>query len=654
MSFPEIIVDPGSAGVTIVDNDPSVSVLWDQAIQAVVIATGPGPTIASRAYSIMHTAMFEAWAAFDPTAIGTIFGDSQQVDVALNTDDNKAEAMSYAAYVSASALFPDQQAIFDGLMGQLGYTIDPEQASTIGTLGLTLGAAVSAASLDDGANQLGGYADTTGYTPVNANPETQTDIERWTPEYVPIDSAENLQSFLTPQWGGVDLFAGANGDTSGVFLDIVQGELNMTEGTVTLFGISEGVSRPEFQSFLKGLTDTYKGTRDWPEVRAFISDLRDNYNKGEPVEPLTLPISDELRGIIVEPDAPLPNPERFFVSTIDADLDLAAKTITLNGLDESADWRDFLALRADLRASYEGTEDWSEVREFIRDIGRSLRNDEQVVDAVTLDVSDNLVGTVINAGFIEQAEALIETSANLTIQEKCIAEFWEDGGGTSFPPGTWMTLAQFVSARDGNSLDQDAQLFFAMANAQRDAGIVTWDWKAELDYARPVAAIRDLGELGLIGEEGVDYLGNPGQVIEAWAGPNLGTQTILAENFITYQNVDGNPSPPFAEYTSGHSAFSAAGAEVLRLFTGSDAFGGEIELDFLLFEDFPEDMASTVLAYDTFSAAADDAGMSRIYGGIHFADGDFDARDLGRDVGENVWEEALTYINGTADDPMLF
>lgn len=65
-----------------------------------------------------------------------------------------------------------------------------------------------------------------------------------------------------------------------------------------------------------------------------------------------------------------------------------------------------------------------------------------------LSITRDLIGDVINPGFIEQAEDIVDVSANLTDEEKLVAEFWEDGGGTSFPPGTWMTFGEFVSARD--------------------------------------------------------------------------------------------------------------------------------------------------------------------------------------------------------------
>ena len=269
-----------------------------------------------------------------------------------------------------------------------------------------------------------------------------------------------------------------------------------------------------------------------------------------------------------------------------------------------------------------------------------------------LPISKDLIGDVINPEFIEQTEQVVEFSAGLTDEHKLIAEFWEDPGGTSFPPGTWMSFGEFVSARDHNTLDEDAQLFFGLGNAVFDAGVATWEAKTYYDYARPVRTVRELGELGLIGEFNAD-LG--GYAIKAWGGPGEGTQTILATDFLTYQTPGKDPSPPFAEYTSGHSAFSAAGAEILQLFTGSDEFGGSVTFESgeSRFEEgiTPEDPVT--LEWDTFSEAADEAGLSRIYGGIHFEDGDLNGRQLGREVGQAVWSETQYFIQGGETEPEI-
>ncbi|GGA27080.1 hypothetical protein [Okeania sp. KiyG1] len=83
-----------------------------------------------------------------------------------------------------------------------------------------------------------------------------------------------------------------------------------------------------------------------------------------------------------------------------------------------------------------------------------------LADQSVVEITPDIVGTIINPGFIEQTQRVVDFSANLTDEQKLVAEFWEDGGGTSFPPGTWMTFGQFVSARDNHTLDQDVKLFF--------------------------------------------------------------------------------------------------------------------------------------------------------------------------------------------------
>ena len=511
----QLNLDPETQLVTVDDPTPTVSVIWDRAVQNAVIETAPGPTIASRAYAMVHTAIYDAWSAYEYIPISTNLGDDLQRPEAENTIANKSEAMSYSAYYVLVELFPEQKEIFARVMQDLGY--DPDLESTDPTTPAGIGNITAQALLDyrsqDGANQLGDaegsdgtpYSDYTGYQPIN-EPESIEHIDRWTPDVIPVNDSESItQEFLTPHWGNITPFA--------------------------------------------------------------------------------LDSGEQFR-----PDAPQP----FLL--VDAEVDLEAKTITLE-------------------------------------------------DGTVLDITPELVGTVINPEFIAQAEVVVEHSATLTDEEKMIAEFWEDAGGTSFPPGTWMTFGQYVSARDDNTLDEDAQMFFSLGNAVFDAGIATWESKVYYDYARPISVVRELGELGLIGEYDPDF---GGYVIEAYGDYGAGTQTILATDFITYQTPDADYSPPFAEYTSGHSAFSAAGAEVLLQYTGSDDFGASVTFEpgESRFEPDITPTDSVTLEWDTFSEAADDAGISRLYGGIHFNEGDLNGRDLGREVGEAVFDMAQFYING--------
>lgn len=512
-----LAIDPATQLVTVASESRTVSARWDAAVQQAVIATGPGPTIASRAYGMVHTAMYDAWSAYDDLAASTQLGDSLQRPAAENTVANKAEAMSFAAYRVLDDLFATETSRFDQLMLELGY--DPNNSSqdvkTPAGIGNAMASALLAFRHVDGANQRGedaagepgvAYSDTTSYAPAN-QPGSTIILDRWSPELVPLDSDpgmhDRIQQFLTPHWGAVQPF---------------------------------GLSSP-----------------------------------------------DQLR----------PTPPQPFL-LVDGEVDLNAKTITL-------------------------------------------------ADGSVVPIDRSAIGTVINPEFIAQAEHVVDVSAGLDDRQKLVAEFWEDGAGTSFPPGTWMSFGQFVSARDGHTLDQDAQMFFALGNAVFDAGVATWEAKSHYDYVRPVRAIRELGRLGLIGEFD-ETLG--GFVIEARTPEGL--TKILASDFLTYQTPGSDPSPPFPEYTSGHSSFSAAGAAILRLFTGSDEFGGQVRFQpgESRFEPGAVPSQPVTLDWDTFSAAADEAGISRLYGGIHFSEGDLNGRQLGQQVGQAAWDRAQFFIQG--------
>ncbi len=234
--------------------------------------------------------------------------------------------------------------------------------------------------------------------------------------------------------------------------------------------------------------------------------------------------------------------------------------------------------------------------------------------------------------FVDQAGDLVNISANLTDQQKVSAEYWADGPKSELPPGHWNLLAQYVSRRDRHGVKEDVQMFFALTNAIFDAGIVAWDNKIAYDSVRPITAIRYLFR---------------GQQISAWGGPGQGTKMIDGGSWTPYQPTYF-PTPPFGEYSSGHSNFSAAGAEILRRFTGSDKFGGSVTIraGSSTVEPGLSPVTDITLTWPTFSAAADEAGMSRRYGGIHFEQGDLDARVTGRLAAEQAWSKAQRYIKG--------
>ena len=242
-----------------------------------------------------------------------------------------------------------------------------------------------------------------------------------------------------------------------------------------------------------------------------------------------------------------------------------------------------------------------------------------------------------SADYRAQAQALLDLSAGLTDEQKMIAEYWADGPHSELPPGHWNLFAQFVSRRDHHGVDEhgierDVKLFFALTNAVSDAGCCAWDNKRAFDSVRPITAIH------------MFFRGRP---VRAWAGPYQGTKLIDGAAWFPYQPTTF-PTPPFPEYSSGHSNFSAAGAEILRLFTHNDRFGGSVTLPAGSSRVEPAAVPASdlTLSWATFSEAANQAGISRRYGGIHFEQGDLDARATGRIAGRVAWEKARDYWHG--------
>jgi hypothetical protein len=238
-----------------------------------------------------------------------------------------------------------------------------------------------------------------------------------------------------------------------------------------------------------------------------------------------------------------------------------------------------------------------------------------------------------------QADALVAISASLTDEQKVVAEYWADGPNSELPPGHWNLFAQFVSRRDRHGadehgLDLDVKLFFLLTNAVFDAGICAWDDKCAFASVRPITAVRYLFA---------------GTQVTAWAGPYRGTGAIDGATWLPYQ-PSTFPTPPFPEYSSGHSNFSAAGAEILRLFTGRDAFGAAVTIAAGSSRVEPGAVPAhdVTLSWTTFADAADQAGLSRRYGGIHFEQGDLDARRTGHIAAGRAWAKAQTLFRGRA------
>ncbi|WP_103069651.1 vanadium-dependent haloperoxidase [Aquimarina sediminis] len=240
----------------------------------------------------------------------------------------------------------------------------------------------------------------------------------------------------------------------------------------------------------------------------------------------------------------------------------------------------------------------------------------------------------------KQADEVLKYSEGLTDEQKIIAEFWagmhedkfvdsvkDDTGRWATPPEQCCRQARYLSKKHGHKNAYDIKMFFLLSNALMDAGIAAWDCKVFYDYVRPVSAIQDIYR---------------GKSIDAWGGPCEGTQQIEGENWLPYI-----PSPPFAEYVSGHSTFSAAAEEVLSSFCDSGKYGEKVIIPKggSRIEPGCTPAEDLTLDWKLLKDAADEAGISRLYGGIHFRDGDQEGRTLGTKVGCEVWNKVCEYFN---------
>lgn len=276
---------------------------------------------------------------------------------------------------------------------------------------------------------------------------------------------------------------------------------------------------------------------------------------------------------------------------------------------------------------------------------------------------------------------------------RVIAEFWADGPDSETPPGHWNVLANELSdalatadLRIGGAgaavdrLEWDTKLYIALNGALHDAAIAAWGSKSHYDYVRPISMIRYMGNLGQSSDpDGASYhpdglplddglveiiteessaagerhghlAGWVGDVaVRGWLGQPAvpgarvsGVGWILAVSWLPYQQPTFI-TPAFPAYVSGHSTFSRSAAVVLSGFTGSPFFPGGlathiVEPGGLRHEQGPS--RPVILQWATYADAADEAGLSRLYGGIHVPADDLEGRKLGAEVGRLAWERA--------------
>ena len=204
---------------------------------------------------------------------------------------------------------------------------------------------------------------------------------------------------------------------------------------------------------------------------------------------------------------------------------------------------------------------------------------------------------------------VIGSAANVDAAKLATFQFWSLGGGTSQPPGAWIQIAIVVTDSHPLALEDKTRLFALVSIAMADTVAPTVTTKFVYRHWRPFTAIRE-----------ADTDGNPlTDPDPAWVqrANNIGT------------------SP---EYWSGHSSFSAAGAAALAGFFCTD----NISFTFVS-DSAPGGQSRT---YPSFSAAAEEAGLSRVVGGIHFNFGNRDGLAAGKAIAAEIVANTLLLLRG--------
>ncbi|MBI2775708.1 MAG: vanadium-dependent haloperoxidase [Chloroflexi bacterium] len=587
-----------TCSATIQHPEWSVARRWDDALLDAIRRALPNPPVHARNLYHLSAAMWDAWATYDPTADGVFFSEKH---TASDVTAARNEAISYAAYRVLTARFikavggADSLSAFADVMDSLCYPLDvtATEGDSPAAIGNRVAKTVLDAGLADGSNQTDGYADP-DYAPVNAplvvagSGATMVDPNRWQPLQIERMISQN----------GIPVTNG------------VQVAIGTQWGHVTGFALPAGGAR------------------------------------GTPIDP-----------------GP---PPRLGDSVTDSAL------------------KDQLV-------------------EVIRD-----SSELDPADPATIDISPgvrggNSLGTNDGAGHPVNPTNGQPYPPNVVKRAdfgRVMAEFWADGPKSETPPGHWNVLANLVSderasdLRIGGSgpqvdrLQWDVKLYLALNGAVHDAAIAAWGLKGYYDSSRPISLIRYMGGLGqssdpslpsynaeglplvpglielitpattAAGERHAALAGHEGEVaIYAWPGNPADPETqvggaawVLATKWVPYQ-LPTFVTPSFPGYASGHSTFSRAAAEVLVSFTGSEFFPGgvsgyTVKAGSLKFEKGPT--TDVRLEWATYYDASDQAGQSRLWGGIHIQADDFAGRILGSQCGIAAWALAEKYYDGTA------
>jgi hypothetical protein len=237
---------------------------------------------------------------------------------------------------------------------------------------------------------------------------------------------------------------------------------------------------------------------------------------------------------------------------------------------------------------------WNKIRTFVIDSAEQFRPEPPMEFSLQK-----------NSAFFKEAREVLEMGKSLTEQQREIASFWDCNpfvmnvrGHVMFatkkisPGGHWMNITRLACRQAGLNATGTCEAYVRVALSLVDGFIVCWDEKYRSKVVRPETYINQ----------------------------------FIDENWVPLLQT-----PPFPEYTSGHSVVSASASVALTgIFKDNFAFTDSTEVEY----------GMTVRSFKSFYEAAEEAAISRMYGGIHYRaacdNGKVQGRKLGMFILENL------------------
>ncbi len=617
----------------------SVARKWNEVLIQGIRNDFARPTANARSLFHISAAMYDAWAVFEPGVspffLGQKVGDFEipfngfpyQLD---QRSSLRNETISYAAYTlmlhryQYSPGFVKTKHLMDSLMialgYQVGYTSSDYSTGSAASLGVYIGEQINLFGLQDGSNEAGGYVDLY-YSPVNCPlnltlsvPNFLEYANRWQPLQFGssfVDQNGNaIQSGVTPflgaEWGNVVPFALDKSSKTDFIRDGHNYTVYHDPGPPALIDTISGNS----------FNDPYKW--GFTMVSAWSAQL------------------DRSDGVM---------------------LDISPASIG----------------NLDINQFPNSPTDYPKFYNFMMggDISKGYS-----------------INPKTNQPYVPQLVPRGDYN-------RVLAQFWADGPSSETPPGHWFTILNYVADQPQlvkkfggvgklmDPLEWDVKSYLTLGGAVHDAAISIWSAKGYYDYVRPISAIRYMATRGQSSDPNLpryskagiplikglveliqegDSLAGPSNEnineikIYAWRGFSVvknpinveaGVGWIMARDWWPYQKPTF-VTPPFAGYTSGHSGFSRAAAQVLTLITGDEYFPGGLgefvakKDQFLFVEKGPS--VDVILQWARYFDAADQCSLSRIWGGIHTPIDDLPARKIGSLVGNKAYQFANQYF----------